>query len=292
MVKASEQFAKLNQVFDLQPTTLFLSNCSGSIKDDLCPDGKIVIEWFRNIKFANRNSNSLDIYDDNPEYLEIARKIIAASDKNVKGLRFEKRKLDLGVLDYKNPEAVIQALSQSNIRNVGGGLRLSDDGLYIYDIKMAFDKNMRQGEKEKIEFSIFDDSYNISSGEQKLIIYLAPIIKTLKEGGVLLIDEVETALHYYYSQLLIRLFNDRDINCHNAQAVFTTHNVRLLDEDLRVDQIMTVTKDEKGISSLSSLEGMDNRSPRKVHKLSERYVNGKFGAVPEISFEYIKNLFL
>ena len=292
MVKASEQFAKLNRVFDLQPTTLFLSNCSGSIKDDLCPDGKTVIEWFRNIKFANRNSNSLDIYDDSPEYLEIARKIIAASDKNVKGLRFEKRKLDLGVLDYKNPEAVIQALIQSNIRNVGGGLRLSDDGLYIYDIKMAFDKNMRQGEKEKIEFSIFDDSYNISSGEQKLIIYLAPIIKTLKEGGVLLIDEVETALHYYYSQLLIRLFNDREINCHNAQAVFTTHNVRLLDADLRVDQIMTVTKDEKGISTLSSLEGINNKSPRKVHRLSERYVNGKFGAVPEISFEYIKNLFL
>ena len=55
---------------------------------------------------------------------------------------------------------------------------------------------------------------------------------------------------------------------------------------------MTVTKDEKGISTLSSLEGINNKSPRKVHRLSERYVNGKFGAVPEISFEYIKNLFL
>lgn len=292
LVKTSEQFTKLNQVFDLHPTVLFLSNCGGSIKDDLCPDGKIAVDWFRSIKFANRNNNSLDIYDDNPEYLDIARKIIASADNCIKDLRFEKRKLDLGVLDYKNPDAVIQALNKSNVHNVGGGLRLSDDGLYIFDIKMAFEKKKVDGTAEKVELSIFDDSYNISSGEQKLIIYLAPIIKTLKEGGLLLIDEVDTALHYYYSQLLIRLFNDKDINCHCAQAIFTTHNTRLLDENLRVDQIFTVTKNDLGLSSLSPLEELDNKSPRKVHKLSERYIDGLYGGVPDIKFEEIKKIFM
>lgn len=207
----------------------------------MCPDGKIAVDWFRNIKFANRNNNSLDKYDDSPEYLEIARKIITSADCCIKGLRFEKRKLDLGVLDYKNSDAVLQVLNKSNVHNVGGGLRLSDDGLYIFDIKMAFEKKKADGTAEQVELSIFDDSYNISNGEQKLIIYLAPIIKTLKDGGLLLIDEVETALHCY-SQLLIKLFNDKDINCHYAQAIFTTHNTRLLDENLRVDQIFTITK--------------------------------------------------
>ena len=107
LIKTSEQFSKLNQVFDLHPSVLFISNCAGNIKDDLCPDGKIAIDWFRKIKFANRNNNSLDIYDDNPEYLNIAYEIIASADKCVKDLRFEKRKLDLGVLDYKNPDAII-----------------------------------------------------------------------------------------------------------------------------------------------------------------------------------------
>ncbi len=292
LIKTSDQFMKLNQVFDLRPSVLFLSNCNGSIKDDLCPDGKAVIDWFRNIKFANRNNNSLDIYDDSPEYLDIAHKILATADKSIKDLRFEKRKLDLGVLDYKNPDAVLQALNKSNVHNVGGGLRLSDDGLYIFDIKMAFNKKKSDGNDEKVELSIFDDSYNISSGEQKLIIYLAPIIKTLKEGGLLLIDEVETALHYYYSQLLIRLFNDKDINHHCAQAMFTTHNTRLLDENLRVDQIFTVTKDDSGVSSLSPLEESDNKSPRKVHKLSERYLDGLYGGVPSIKFEEIKKIFV
>ncbi len=292
LIKTSDQFMKLNQVFDLRPSVLFLSNCNGSIKDDLCPDGKAVIDWFRNIKFANRNNNSLDIYDDSPEYLDIAHKILATADKSIKDLRFEKRKLDLGVLDYKNPDAVLQALNKSNVHNVGGGLRLSDDGLYIFDIKMAFNKKKSDGNDEKVKLSIFDDSYNISSGEQKLIIYLAPIIKTLKEGGLLLIDEVETALHYYYSQLLIRLFNDKDINHHCAQAMFTTHNTRLLDENLRVDQIFTVTKDDSGVSSLSPLEESDNKSPRKVHKLSERYLDGLYGGVPSIKFEEIKKIFV
>ena len=229
LTKTSEQFSKLYQVFDLNPAVLFLSNCGGNIKDDLCPDGKVAIDWFHNIKFANRNNNSLDIYDDNPEYLDIARQILASADTCIKGLRLEKRKLDLGVLDYKNPDAVLQALNKSNVHNVGGGLRLSDDGLFIFDIKMAFEKKKVDGVTEELELSIFDDLYNISSGEQKLILYLAPIIKTLKEGGLLLIDEVETALHYYYSQLLIKLFNDKDINRNHSQAIFTTHNTRLLE---------------------------------------------------------------
>ena len=292
LIKSSEQFNKLNQVFDLHPSVLFISNCAGTIKDEMCSDGKAVIHWFQNIKFANRNNNSLDIYDDHPEYLDIAYKIIAYADKSIKGLRFEKRKLDLGVLDYKNPDAVLQALNNSNVSNVGGGLRLSDDGLYIFDIKMAFEKKTKNNSMEKLEWSIFDDAYNISSGEQKLIIYLAPIIKTLKEGGLLLIDEVETALHHYYSQLLIRLFNNKQINSKNGQAIFTTHNTRLLDEDLRVDQIFTVSKDDSGVSSISQLEEPDNKSPRKVHKLSERYLNGLYGGVPDIVFEKIKELFI
>lgn len=292
LIKASEQFLKLSDVFDLHPSVLFLSNCNGNIKEEMCPDGKAVIKWFLNIKAANRNNNSLDIYDDNPEYLEIAYKILSYSDKSIKGLRFEKRKLDLGVLDYKNPDAVLNALKSNNVRNVGGSLRLSEDGLYVYDIKMAFDKVTTSGDLEKIELSIFDDAYNISSGEQKLIIYLAPIIKTLKEGGLLLIDEVETALHYYYSQLLLNLFNNSVTNSKHGQAIITTHNIKLLDERLRVDQILTVTKDENGVSVASPLSESDSKSPRKVHKLSERYIEGLYGGVPDINIERIKELFL
>ena len=292
LIKASEQFLKLSDVFDLHPSVLFLSNCNGNIKEEMCPDGKAVINWFLNIKAANRNNNSLDIYDDNPEYLEIAYKILSYSDKSIKGLRFEKRKLDLGVLDYKNPDAVLKALNSNNVRNVGGSLRLSEDGLYVYDIKMAFDRKAASGDVERIELSIFDDAYNISSGEQKLIIYLAPIIKTLKEGGLLLIDEVETALHYYYSQLLLNLFNNSVTNSKRGQAIITTHNIKLLDEHLRVDQIFTVTKDETGVSVASPLSESDSKSPRKVHKLSERYIEGLYGGVPDINIERIKELFL
>ena len=292
LVKASEQFLRLSDVFDLHPSVLFLSNCNGNIKEEMCPDGKAVIKWFLNIKAANRNNNSLDIYDDNPEYLEIAYKILSYSDKSIKGLRFEKRKLDLGVLDYKNPDAVLNALKSNNVRNVGGSLRLSEDGLYVYDIKMALDKVTATGASERIELSIFDDAYNISSGEQKLIIYLAPIIKTLKEGGLLLIDEVETALHYYYSQLLLNLFNNSVTNSRHGQAIITTHNIKLLDEHLRVDQIFTVTKDENGVSAASPLSESDSKSPRKVHKLSERYIEGLYGGVPDINIERIKELFL
>ena len=35
LVKASEQFLKLSDVFDLHPSVLFLSNCNGNIKEEM-----------------------------------------------------------------------------------------------------------------------------------------------------------------------------------------------------------------------------------------------------------------
>ena len=124
-----------------------------------------------------------------------------------------------------------------------------------------------------------------------MTLYLAPIIKTLKEGGLLLIDEVETALHYY-AQLLLNLFNNNVTNSKRGQAIITTHNVKLLDEGLRVDQIFTVSKDENGVSVALPLVETDNKSPRKVHKLSERYLEGLYGSVPDVSIEKVKELFV
>ena len=59
-----------------------------------------------------------------------------------------------------------------------------------------------------------------------------------------------------------------------------------------MDQIFTVTKDENGVSVASPLSESDSKSPRKVHKLSERYIEGLYGGVPDINIERIKELFL
>jgi AAA15 family ATPase/GTPase len=288
--KNSDAFEKLAEVFEISDSVLFLSNCTGNLKSDMCPDGKIVIDWFSNITFANMESSCLDIYDDKPEYLDIALKLLSLTNKSIKNIKFEKRKLDLGVLDYKNPDAVFKALNKKKIGNVGGGIRLSEDGLYVFDIFMEYEKVMLDGKVKKIRLSIFDDSYSVSSGERKLIIYLAPIIKILKEGGLLLVDEIDTALHYNFSKIILSLFNNAETNQKKAQALFTTHNVKLIDENLRIDQIFTAKKDDFGVSAISMLSEGD-KSPRKVHKLSERYLSGLYGSVPDINFKKVKILF-
>ena len=60
--------------------------------------------------------------------------------------------------------------------------------------------------------------------------------------------------------------------------ICTTHDVLLLDEDIRRDQIWFVDKDEHSVSSLYSLS--DFKDVRKNSDILKRYLLGVYGAVP------------
>lgn len=289
--KISNDFKYLLNIFEVRDNTLLLSFCNENIKEDICKDGKDIINWFRRIYFAGTDNNSLDIYYDNPEYLKIATKLLQLNDPVLQNIYFEKRKLDIGISDYKNPQAVLKALNETNSNISGGGLRLSDDGLFSFDIKTQYRKNFNNKDLKTTDWSIFDDKSSVSSGTKKLIIYFAPIIKVLKEGGVILVDEVDTALHYNYSKLIIDLFNNNEVNKHNGQAIFTSHNIKLLDERLRNDQIIITNKNKFGQSSLIKLNENDSKIKPNNSK-SERYLKGLYTSNNlKFSMEAIEKLF-
>lgn len=289
-LKISEQFKKILEVVDISDKTLLLSLCGNKLKEGLCEDGKKCYAWFSNILFANAENNSFDIYDDNPEYLDIATKIIQFTDPVLTKITCDKEKLDLGLIDYKNPQAVINAL-EKNKQNFKGGLRLSEDGLYSYDICTVYKKKLLNGKSEDVKWSVFEQSQSVSSGVRKLVIYLAPIIKTLKSGGLVLVDEIDTALHYLYSKLIVSLFNSTVINKNMGQAIFTSHNVRLMDERVRTDQIYLVSKDNYGRSSIQPLYKNKTKT-MKTHNISERYIQGLYQSVADIDMNIIENLFI
>lgn len=287
--KINEQFKKILEVVDINEKILLLSLCGSSIKENICVDGRNCYNWFANILFANTDNNCFDIYDDNPEYLKIATEIIRMTDPVLSSISCEKEKIDLGITDYKNPQAIINAL-EKNKKSVKGGLRLSDDGLYSYDLCTCYKKKKNDGSLEDIKLSIFEQASSVSSGVRKLIIYLAPIIKTLKEGGLVLVDEIDTALHYLYSKLIIELFNSSVINKNNGQAIFTSHNIRLMDERVRGDQIYLVNKSISGVSSITSLYKNETKT-LKNHNISERYLQGLYKSVANIDMSVIEKLF-
>jgi AAA15 family ATPase/GTPase len=95
-----------------------------------------------------------------------------------------------------------------------------------------------------------------------------------------IVDEIDSRLHPMLVKFLVMMFNSISKNPKNAQLICTTHNVLLLDEEIRRDQIYFTEKDEYGVSTLYSLT--DFKGVRKESKLLKQYLLGAFGATPKI----------
>ncbi len=105
-----------------------------------------------------------------------------------------------------------------------------------------------------------------------------PIIDTLREGKILVVDEIEARLHTLLTRKLIALFNSEKTNPKHAQLIFATHDTNLLSNKFfRRDQIWFVEKDEEGASHLYSLAELKVRNDASY---GSDYLQGKYGAIP------------
>jgi hypothetical protein len=129
-----------------------------------------------------------------------------------------------------------------------------------------------------------------SAGTRKLF-YLAPlIVDALDNGGVLIVDELDNSMHPFLAELIIRLFNDPEVNCGNAQLIFSTHNITLMSpEHFRRDQIW-LTEKTKGATRCFSLEDFDKKKVKPTSPFNRWYAEGRFGAVPKIDYQSIASL--
>ena len=137
-----------------------------------------------------------------------------------------------------------------------------------------YDNNILVGETT---LSLLEESI----GTQSLFVLGAKIIETLEKGSVLVVDELDTSLHSFITKMIIMLFQDKNINNKNAQLIFTTHDISLLDKDLiRKDQVWITEKNDKGETDLYSLQDFENL--REDTSFDKWYLSGKFGGVPQI----------
>lgn len=120
-----------------------------------------------------------------------------------------------------------------------------------------------------------------SEGTQRLYGLLAPIVEVLKEGRILVVDELDCSLHTLLVRRLISMFHNSTLNKKGAQLIFSTHGTSLLDHTLfRRDQIWFTEKDNDQATRLYPLSDF---SPRKHEALERGYLMGRYGAVPFFS---------
>lgn len=142
-------------------------------------------------------------------------------------------------------------------------------------------KHPVHGNENKIE-SYFELQLEAeSTGTRKFLAILGPIIDTLMNGKVLLIDEFDNSLHPFLTKFIVDLFESRDANKKNAQLIVTTHDTSLLSykADLIKDQFWFVEKNEEGASRLFSLGEFELRNDTEYAK---KYLEGRFGGLPII----------
>ena len=145
---------------------------------------------------------------------------------------------------------------------------------YIYRIYFVYEDNQKQ--KYKLDY------YEQSAGIQKILSMFFPIYNLLNNGGVMIIDKLDITLHYSLIKEIIKMFNSVEYNRKNAQLIFTTHNLLLLDFNLfREDQIWFLENNDVStgteLYSLSDIEGYE-----KNKYLLRDYLNGNFGGIPKL----------
>lgn len=127
-----------------------------------------------------------------------------------------------------------------------------------------------------------------SSGSNRALQFSGPVIKSLKTGGVLIIDEIEVYMHPIMTLALIELFMNKESNPNRTQLVFSTHDTNLLNYlKLRRDQINFMEKNKWESSELFSLsdfkyrtaDGEENAERWDTDK-EKRYIEGRYGAIP------------
>lgn len=199
-------------------------------------------------------------------------KLIQRADFNIDLIRAKEVEIDVSEnTQYFNEEFRKELLSH---------LKDAKD----YEIKTIHKVYDEEGKEAGLaEFDFINEE---SEGTKKYFNVIGPIIRTLAEGRVLVIDELDTRIHPNLTRALVKLFNSKETNPNNAQLIFATHDTNILSSHIfRRDQIWFAEKDEKGATSIYSLSELRIRKDASYEK---DYLKGRYGAIPFITTDFFK----
>lgn len=115
------------------------------------------------------------------------------------------------------------------------------------------------------------------------------IMRAIATGATLVIDEFDASLHPMALMSIINIFHNDEVNIHQAQLIFNTHNPIFLNSNLmRRDEIKFVERnDETHESTLYALSDFGTAGENGV-RLHEDYMKSyfvsRYGAIKDIDF--------
>ncbi|MXJ80725.1 AAA family ATPase [Klebsiella michiganensis] len=150
-------------------------------------------------------------------------------------------------------------------------LKFGEDNEYkfVYFIKNDDGDFTRIGPDRRDEF--------FSQGTLSVLTFLAILIWASEYDFTLYVDEIDSSIHYSLASALIKKIFDKTCRRNGVQFIMSTHNIPLLDDYFRRDELNIIIKDS---SKASIITNAANFSVRKDAKVSAKYLRGEFGTVP------------
>ena len=127
-----------------------------------------------------------------------------------------------------------------------------------------------------------------SAGTVAWLALVVPAVVALQQGGVLVVDEIDSSLHPHLVEMLIGFFADEQKNPLGSQLICTTHDSYLISPQssvkLEPEQIWLTEKGNDGASELYSLADFPRHKSANVAK---RYLSGRYGGVPSLAPSFL-----
>lgn len=269
---------------------LFLSTCDMLNVEE----AKKIMKWFKHFNMLD----GLNIEED-------IRTVSLSNSKEYKDkIRQYLSSLGLGLLDVqittKDFEASeLPADMPDNLRSQMVEKLKGTQSYTVYALHKIYGSDGKPTEK----IHSWDFNERESAGTQKAFKLSGPVLWALASGGVLIIDEIEAAMHPIMTLNTIDLFLCKESNPNKAQLIFATHDTNLLSySNLRRDQICFAEKNKWESTEIYSLSDfvyfgekngeLTSEKERPDTDKEKRYFEGRYGAIPALgNFQkFIRNI--
>ena len=240
---------------------LFMSTAVSLNSGQLRP----IFDWFRNkLQFIN------------PSESDDKLSLKYCSDNHRKGEIIEfLRKADFGISDIRvtSKDITPEMLPDEIPSEVKNHIMTDLSGKKLVSWWLSHDTERNQSVELPVEWE--------SAGTRKILELAGFWLHALKNGSIVVADELHASLHPALTRFLVDCFHNSGMNQHNAQLIFSTHNTSILNQDVfRRDQIWFCERNCRQETELFSLT--DFRPRKDVENLERSYLSGRYGAVPYI----------
>jgi energy-coupling factor transporter ATP-binding protein EcfA2 len=252
------------------PTNLYLSAAAAADHGGLAP----IFTWFkRQLRaFPAHGHDSMlgfitETLANDPARRDRLNGMLARSDLGLSGLEIEVREVsESDKSQFQRMHDLVRAMVGDEV-----------EATMPSRVYRAFGTHISEGQHYRLAWDAESD------GTQALLCHAFVIDEALRDGSTLIFDEIDTSLHPLMVRQLVHTFQDPELNPHQAQLIFTSHDVSEMEAgyeggaQLSRNEVWVTEKDMTGVSTLIPLS---DYAVRTTDNMARRYMSGRYGGIP------------